>query len=126
MINQPTQPNQLLPRRAGEDFDKTISRYYQAVRSGKGGLFLAVCRGKVGADVVTVGVGTAGLAHRNVCVVGARTNSNNRHQETDSNRLHPTAANRLCQASEGIDFADDNARAVVVLSIPYPNLKDTK
>jgi hypothetical protein len=30
------------------------------------------------------------------------------------------------QASEGIDFADDNARAVVVLSIPYPNLKDTK
>lgn len=30
------------------------------------------------------------------------------------------------QASEGIDFADDNARAVVVLGIPYPNLKDTK
>ena len=30
------------------------------------------------------------------------------------------------KASEGIDFADANARAVVVLSIPYPNLKDTK
>jgi Rad3-related DNA helicase len=30
------------------------------------------------------------------------------------------------KASEGIDFADDNARAVVVLSIPFPNLKDTK
>jgi hypothetical protein len=43
-------------------------------------------------------------------------------------RLYPTppTAPARRQASEGIDFADANARAVVVLSIPYPNLKDTK
>jgi hypothetical protein len=30
------------------------------------------------------------------------------------------------QASEGIDFADSQARAVVVVGIPFPNVKDTK
>ena len=28
--------------------------------------------------------------------------------------------------SEGINFADEHARAVVVLGIPYPNMKDSK
>lgn len=42
--------------------------------------------------------------------------------------LPPTPKNATlhAKASEGIDFADDNARAVVMLSIPFPNLKDTK
>jgi Fanconi anemia group J protein len=35
------------PRRAGDDFDSTIRRYYEAVDEGRGGLFMAVCRGKV-------------------------------------------------------------------------------
>jgi len=37
------------PRQAGDAFDKAIARYYAAIKSGKGGLFLAVCRGKVSA-----------------------------------------------------------------------------
>lgn len=32
----------------------------------------------------------------------------------------------LLQVSEGLDFADANARAVLVVGIPYPNVKDTK
>ncbi len=36
------------PRQAGDVFDKTIASYYEAIRKGKGGLFVAVCRGKVG------------------------------------------------------------------------------
>ena len=30
------------------------------------------------------------------------------------------------QVSEGLDFADSNARAVLVFGIPFPNVKDTK
>lgn len=30
----------------------------------------------------------------------------------------------LVQVSEGLDFADDNARAVVVVGIPFPNARD--
>lgn len=30
------------------------------------------------------------------------------------------------QASEGIDFANGNARGVLVVGIPFPNVKDTK
>jgi Fanconi anemia group J protein len=29
------------------------------------------------------------------------------------------------QVSEGLDFADNNARAVVCVGIPFPNVKDT-
>ena len=28
--------------------------------------------------------------------------------------------------SEGLDFADDNARAVICLGIPFPNIKDVQ
>ena len=28
--------------------------------------------------------------------------------------------------SEGLDFTDANARAVVILGIPFPNIKDRK
>lgn len=28
------------------------------------------------------------------------------------------------KVSEGLDFTDDNARAVVTIGIPYPNIKD--
>lgn len=30
------------------------------------------------------------------------------------------------QVSEGLDFADSNARAVLIFGIPFPNVKDTK
>ena len=30
------------------------------------------------------------------------------------------------QVSEGLDFADGNARAVLVVGIPYPHIKDRK
>lgn len=32
----------------------------------------------------------------------------------------------VMQASEGIDFADGNARCVMVVGIPFPNVKDSK
>ncbi|GIL55719.1 hypothetical protein Vafri_11262 [Volvox africanus] len=63
------------PREAGKGFEDAMATYYTAVRTGKGGLFMAVCRGK---------------------------------------------------ASEGIDFADDHARGVILLGIPFPAIKDTK
>ncbi len=28
------------------------------------------------------------------------------------------------KVSEGLDFTDDNARAVVTIGIPFPNIKD--
>ena len=49
--------------------------YYEEVRTGKGGCFMAVCRGKV---------------------------------------------------AEGLDFADDNGRAVLVTGLPYPPFKDAR
>jgi len=36
------------PRQAGDAFDTAIRRYYEAVDEGGGGIFMAVCRGKVG------------------------------------------------------------------------------
>lgn len=32
----------------------------------------------------------------------------------------------MWQVSEGLDFADGNARAVLVVGIPYPHSKDRK
>ncbi len=35
------------PRKAGEEFEGAINQYYDNVKMGRGGLFVAVCRGKV-------------------------------------------------------------------------------
>jgi Fanconi anemia group J protein len=35
------------PRQAGDAFDTVIRNFYEAVDGGQGGLFMAVCRGKV-------------------------------------------------------------------------------
>ncbi len=35
------------PRGAGDVFDRAVKAYYSSVAAGKGGLFMAVCRGKV-------------------------------------------------------------------------------
>eukprot|EP00891_Asterochloris_glomerata_P003472 jgi/Astpho2/3472/e_gw1.00055.1.1_t len=63
------------PRGTGDNFDSCMAEYYAAIKSGRGGLMMAVCRGKV---------------------------------------------------SEGLDFTDGNARAVLLVGIPFPNVKDTK
>lgn len=34
------------PRGSGEDFDAVMTRYYEGIQRGAGGLFFAVCRGK--------------------------------------------------------------------------------
>eukprot|EP00092_Neocalanus_flemingeri_P017682 GFUD01019128.1.p1 GENE.GFUD01019128.1~~GFUD01019128.1.p1 ORF type:complete len:936 (+),score=293.78 GFUD01019128.1:31-2838(+) len=52
-----------------------MKEYYEEVRTGRGGCFMAVCRGKV---------------------------------------------------AEGLDFADDNGRAVLVTGLPYPPFKDAR
>ena len=52
-----------------------MQKYYDNITNGRGGLFLAVCRGKV---------------------------------------------------SEGLDFSDANARGVIIVGIPFPNIKDSK
>jgi hypothetical protein len=36
------------------------------------------------------------------------------------------SSSTVCQVSEGLDFADGNARAVMVVGIPYPHVKDKK
>ncbi len=35
------------PKGTGEAFDTVMKDYYTAIRRGQGGLFMAVCRGKV-------------------------------------------------------------------------------
>jgi len=41
-------------------------------------------------------------------------------------KLHFITAGVFLQVSEGLDFADSNARAVLIFGIPFPNVKDTK
>jgi Fanconi anemia group J protein len=40
------------------------------------------------------------------------------------NELSDLHLNHITQVSEGIDFADDLARAVISIGIPYPSVKD--
>ncbi len=40
--------------------------------------------------------------------------------------VHVLTASWCAQVSEGLDFTDKNARAVIVVGIPFPNVKDTK
>lgn len=35
------------PRGSGDDFDSVMTKYYEGIQRGVGGLFFAVCRGKV-------------------------------------------------------------------------------
>lgn len=69
------------PRGAGDAFDKAIAGYYKAVKQSRGGLFLAVCRGKVCRAGMGAGrfcaAGTdrgtcAGLSARAACCLDSR------------------------------------------------------
>ena len=35
------------PRGSGEDFEKVMVSYYDGIKKGAGGIFFAICRGKV-------------------------------------------------------------------------------
>ena len=63
------------PKFAGDYFEKVLKKHYRAVKSGRGSIIFAVCRGKV---------------------------------------------------SEGMNFADANARGVVVIGIPFPSFRERK
>lgn len=39
-------------------------------------------------------------------------------------RWSPPGGSCRGKVSEGLDFSDDNARAVVTIGIPFPNVKD--
>ena len=54
------------PRGTGDNFDSCMTEYYAAIKSGKGGLMMAVCRGKVGlckaGEVLAIAVANEVLA----------------------------------------------------------------
>ena len=124
-------------REAGKGFDDAMAKYYAAIKRGSGALFIAVCRGKVR------------VRHSSVCplpcfcppaILSSRTlllaltsaaagqcAHACTHTRTYAPRVSHLHAPRLAlQASEGIDFANEHARGVLLLGIPYPALKDTK
>lgn len=61
--------------RGKNQFVKTMTEYYEQIKTRKGALFMAVCRGKV---------------------------------------------------SEGLDFANENGRGVIITGLPFPPLKDPR
>lgn len=99
---------------AADELDVSIAQYYAAIKSGRGGLYIAVCRGKVGLPFLAVGLQMR--IRRQLCQL----------TPWDGTLQCASGACRAVQVSEGINFADEHARAVVVLGVPYPSLKDSK
>lgn len=107
------------PRARGGEFDAAIKLYSHSIDNGKGAVLFAVCRGKVS---------SAGWG-RSPRFVSQRVGC-----KTLLGPLSFRAPLKPCpmcpsshrKASEGIDFADAQARAVLVVGIPFPNVKDTK
>lgn len=62
------------------------------------------------------------VAHSSVALLHATGLSRSRHAVSS----HHNCVRLLLQASEGIDFADGNARCVMIVGIPFPNVKDSK
>lgn len=73
-----------------------IDKYYSDVKSPDGGALLAVCRGKVQISEITI----ENLIYKNVFY--------------------------CFKVSEGLDFANDNGRTVIVIGIPFPPSLDPK
>lgn len=99
------------PRGGGQEgLKKAMQEYYAAIQKGGGAIFFAVCRGKVR---------RAGGALAGACAGPALTASLGSQY-----RLATRPPSR--QVSEGLDFADGNARGVIIVGIPFPAARDLK
>ncbi|KAL9238088.1 hypothetical protein vseg_012561 [Gypsophila vaccaria] len=91
------------PRGSQEDLENELQGYYCSIR---------------GENKPTLGKRRkAKKVESNVC------------NATDSRDIHEGAAFlAVCRGkvSEGIDFSDENARAVIIVGIPFPNINDTQ
>lgn len=93
--------------RTGEDFDRAMESYYDAIARSKGEAPSKANKKaasksffkKAGQKVPTPGKAKTGAVFLAVC---------------------------RGKVSEGIDLADDNARGVIIVGIPYPNAMDNK
>ena len=102
------------PRTSGE-LAAVASAFRDAVDSGRGAIFFAVCRGKVRTHGEGLGLscGTAGEKKHEWC-------------RSCSLFLRPcVVVGGACgvQVSEGIDFPNKYGRAVVITGLPYPPYK---
>lgn len=86
------------PRGGGKgDFDELLQTYYEAIKGGE----------------------ERGEAPSALGISGG--DSHGRFFLTDGALLIAVCRGKV---SEGLDFTDDNARAVVTIGIPFPNIKD--
>jgi hypothetical protein len=88
----------LVENKGNADFAPVIEEFRKRIKAGEGVVLFAVCRGKVRATRTTV------------CLVGI-----------GHCRVHISLAVRwLAQVSEGLDFADECGRGVIITGIPFP------
>ncbi|PIA56861.1 hypothetical protein AQUCO_00700902v1 [Aquilegia coerulea] len=93
------------PRGQKDDFELTLKDYYDSIRQGSGPSAWKIKRGR----------------KRSL-----------KHTDVDETLQHSikggSAFLAVCRGkvSEGIDFSDENARVVVIVGIPFPNMRDLK
>ncbi|CAB4309336.1 unnamed protein product [Prunus armeniaca] len=87
-----------------EEFDSVLRGYYDSIRQGNKPVF----RRKKSANKTSIKNHFAGV------------------QCAGKNNTDGAAFLAVCRGkvSEGIDFTDDNARAVIIVGIPFPNIND--
>ncbi|GJY32323.1 fanconi anemia group J protein, partial [Tanacetum coccineum] len=92
------------PRGAQEDFENVLKDYYDTIRQGNKPTTTARRRGK------------------KVDAIGSSATMSNGNIKNGATFL------AVCRGkvSEGIDFSDENARAVIIVGIPFPNVYDIK
>ncbi|CAL9205095.1 unnamed protein product [Musa hybrid cultivar] len=91
------------PRGAMDEFEPVLKGYYEAIR------------GNTGAPHVKKRLGLM------------RASKNPSSKECSQNPAKGAAFLAVCRGkvvSEGIDFSDENARVVVIVGIPFPNIND--
>jgi Helicase C-terminal domain len=107
------------PRGTGDAFDAAMRDFYAGIDGGRGAVLFAVCRGKV-------------RRQNSPRTVSAQCGAG-RTASQDTARppflwhgpvVHTINCARCSQVSEGLDFADANARCVVILGLPFPNAMD--
>lgn len=107
------------PRQKGQgDFDTLIKRYYAVIKRGSGG--------PPSGPAPASNDAPPPMAHS---LRGRRERAKSaRNEEADDQATATNGALFLAvyrgKVSEGIDFSDDNARGVIAVGIPFPNLKD--